>query len=79
MLNIAVGVIIRRSRRVGRANDQPNDRIHRTIILKWQKNMIDYIKRHRNVRHVIDYEKELIEQFETISFDDNNVRDIHYY
>ena len=34
--------------------------------------MIDYIKRHRNVRHVIDYEKELIEQFETISFDDNN-------
>lgn len=54
-------IIERRTPRIGRANDHPNDRIHRTVVYSWQKLLLDEVKAAAN--RAIDYDHQLVDQF----------------
>lgn len=55
---------------VGRANQQLSVRLHKTVMVDWQKNILNYIKEFGRQNHVVDNQVELVEEFKVLQLND---------
>lgn len=61
-------VITRVTQRIGRASGLPNDRLHKTVIMAWQLELMNFIISNATGGHFAD-EDEIYDQFEDVNFD----------
>lgn len=64
----------RKSLRVSRTNNEPNLRIYKTVILDWQKELLEYVKCYKKDSKLI-INAELVEEFDELMLADLNVLD----